>query len=76
LLVLPIISGLGQPQNKVFSFSSIARRYGIKSSVHANSQRKGSSISTSATTGMNGGVPELSESEQDMKHYMWPDKKV
>ncbi|KAJ8420369.1 hypothetical protein Cgig2_024944 [Carnegiea gigantea] len=66
---------LGKPQNKVFSFSVIARRYAIESSLHANSQRKGFSITASAPTGMNGGVPELSAGEQDVKHYMWPDKK-
>lgn len=59
--------------NKVFPINT--RRYGIRSSSYANCRRKGLSIIASAATGINGGVVELSESDQDLKHYMWPDKK-
>lgn len=48
----------------------------IKSSLHGNFQRKGFSIVASVNAGLDGGVAELSEKEQDLKHYMWPDKKV
>lgn len=65
-------SRVTKQQNKVFPV--IARRYATNSSSHANSRRKGLPI-TAAATGMNGGVTEFSESERDVKHYMWPDKK-
>lgn len=51
------------------------RQYGISSSIYSNPRRKEFSITASATTGMSGGVAELSENEQDLKHYMWPDQK-
>lgn len=59
--------------NKVFPI--FTRRYAIKASLYGNAQRKSFSVTALANTGMNGGVAELSEKEQDAKHYMWPDKK-
>ncbi|CAO2836570.1 unnamed protein product [Amaranthus hypochondriacus] len=70
---LPYLSGNVKRLNKVFPI--FMGRYAIKSSMHGNFQRKGFSVIASSNTGMNGGVAELSESEQDLKHYMWPDKK-
>ncbi|XP_021772627.1 alternative NAD(P)H-ubiquinone oxidoreductase C1, chloroplastic/mitochondrial-like [Chenopodium quinoa] len=59
--------------NKVFPI--FTGRYAIKYSLYGKFQRKGFSTVASANTGINGGVAEVSEREQDLKHYIWPDKK-
>ncbi|XP_074320980.1 alternative NAD(P)H-ubiquinone oxidoreductase C1, chloroplastic/mitochondrial [Silene latifolia] len=53
----------------------ITKSYNVNSSLCSNTLRKGFSITAPAAAAMNGGAAELSENEQDLKHYMWPDKK-
>lgn len=74
LLFSHIVSGTVKRLNKVFPI--FTGRYAFKSSLYGNFQRKGFSICASANTGMSGDVAEVSEREQDLKHYIWPDKKV
>ncbi|KAK9691989.1 hypothetical protein RND81_09G233700 [Saponaria officinalis] len=70
---LPFFSRSTERLSKIIPV--ITRCYANKSSLCANSLKKGFSIMASASTAMNGGVAELSENEQDFKHYIWPDKK-
>lgn len=70
---LPYLSRTVKRLNNVFP--NFMGHCAIKSSLHGNFQRKGFSIVASVNAGLDGGVAELSEKEQDLKHYMWPDKK-
>ncbi|KAH9623257.1 hypothetical protein KSS87_023113 [Heliosperma pusillum] len=53
----------------------ITRSFNVNSSLCSSTLRKGFSITAAAAGAINGGAAELSENEQDLKHYMWPDKK-
>lgn len=70
---LPHFSRTVKRLNKVLPI--FTGQHAIKPLLNGNFQRKGFSVVASANTGMNGDVAEVTEKEQDSKHYMWPDKK-